>query len=143
MTKKGNAVENTPAIIEKNEIVNVSKFAEIFAAGKEAEGKEITTEYLNFEAILAEGESIFLVAKEMTQVKNTFEKVEGEGMTDAVLFESEQGENLVNSDSVIVSTISREFTRNANPFLVEIMYLGKKKSAKGSYRNFKIIRKSF
>jgi len=139
--EKKTAASTLPVPAKKNEIVKISKHADLFEEAKNADGEEITTKYLNFEETLAEGESVFLVAKNMTEIADTFGKHDG-AMCPAVLFENEAGENVINADAVIVSTISREFAKDAKPFLVEIIYKGKEKGKNGTYRDFSIIRKS-
>jgi len=128
MTNKKNAVENTPAVTNNLPAVSNEIF-EAFQIAKTSDVQEITSEYKTFE----EGESEMLCFMGMTST--TFK--EGEEPKPAARLMNEQGENFVNADAVVISTLSR-ISENEIPCIVTITCTGSKKSAKGTYSTFSI-----
>lgn len=129
MTKKTNAVENTPATVTNNLPAISSQISAAFEVAKTADTQEITSEYKTFE----EGESEMLCFMGMTST--TFK--EGEEPKPAARLMNEQGENFVNADAVVISTLSR-ISENEIPCIITITCTGTKKSAKGTYSTFSI-----
>jgi len=128
MTNKTKAVENTPAVTNNLPAVSNEIF-EAFQIAKTSDVQEITSEYKTFE----EGESEMLCFMGMTST--TFK--EGEEPKPAARLMNEQGENFVNADAVVISTLSR-ISENEIPCIVTITCTGSKKSAKGTYSTFSI-----
>ena len=128
MTNKTKAVETTPAVTNNLPAVSNEIF-EAFQIAKTSDVQEITSEYKTFE----EGESEMLCFMGMTST--TFK--EGEEPKPAARLMNEQGENFVNADAVVISTLSR-ISENEIPCIVTITCTGSKKSAKGTYSTFSI-----
>jgi len=128
MTNKTKAVETTPAVTNNLPAVSNEIF-EAFQIAKRSDVQEITSEYKTFE----EGESEMLCFMGMTST--TFK--EGEEPKPAARLMNEQGENFVNADAVVISTLSR-ISENEIPCIVTITCTGSKKSAKGTYSTFSI-----
>jgi hypothetical protein len=129
MTNKKKAVENTPATVTNNLPAVSNEIFEAFQIAKTSDVQEITSEYKTFE----EGESEMLCFMGMTST--TFK--EGEEPKPAARLMNEQGENFVNADAVVISTLSR-ISENEIPCIVTITCTGSKKSAKGTYSTFSI-----
>jgi len=129
MTNKTKAVENTPATVTNNLPAVSNEIFEAFQIAKTSDVQEITSEYKTFE----EGESEMLCFMGMTST--TFK--EGEEAKPAARLMNEQGENFVNADAVVISTLSR-ISENEIPCIVTITCTGSKKSAKGTYSTFSI-----
>jgi hypothetical protein len=129
MTNKQKAVENTPATVTNNLPAVSNEIFEAFQIAKTSDVQEITSEYKTFE----EGESEMLCFMGMTST--TFK--EGEEPKPAARLMNEQGENFVNADAVVISTLSR-ISENEIPCIVTITCTGSKKSAKGTYSTFSI-----
>jgi len=129
MTNKTKAVENTPAKVTNNLPGVSNEIFKAFQIAKNSDVQEITSEYKTFE----EGESEMLCFMGMTST--TFK--EGEEPKPAARLMNEQGENFVNADAVVISTLSR-ISENEIPCIVTITCTGSKKSAKGTYSTFSI-----
>jgi len=129
MTNKTKAVENTPATVTNNLPAVSNEIFKAFQIAKTSDVQEITSEYKTFE----EGESEMLCFMGMTST--TFK--EGEEPKPAARLMNEQGENFVNADAVVISTLSR-ISENEIPCIVTITCTGSKKSAKGTYSTFSI-----
>lgn len=129
MSNKKNAVETTPATVTNNLPAVSNEIFEAFQIAKTSDVQEITSEYKTFE----EGESEMLCFMGMTST--TFK--EGEEPKPAARLMNEQGENFVNADAVVISTLSR-ISENEIPCIVTITCTGSKKSAKGTYSTFSI-----